>query len=195
MPLVEDCNDSIDVQLIKCYTTREIRIAHSAIVPAIALSDTFLQSPTIKPAPANIPANATKPVKLLPTSQPDSSPANPTSATTSPTRVETMNSDSKNFSVALDRSRKSSHINRRSALRALGVSLALPSLQLMTPTSLRASNDLVSPVRLAWVFFPNGTNAERWFPKGKGTEWEFSPSLAPLAENRLDLNVLKGLAN
>jgi hypothetical protein len=105
-----------------------------------------------------------------------------------------MNSDSKNFSVALDRSRKSSHINRRSALRALGVSLALPSLQLMTPTSLRASNDLVSPVRLAWVFFPNGTNAERWFPKGKGTEWEFSPSLAPLAENRLDLNVLKGLA-
>ena len=69
------------------HYTRDKDRSLRAMVQAIALSDTFLQSPTIKPAPANIPANTTKPVKLLPTSQPDSSPANPTSATTSPTGV------------------------------------------------------------------------------------------------------------
>jgi len=57
-----------------------------------------------------------------------------------------------------------------------------------------AESGVVSPTRLAWVFFPNGTNAERWFPKGKDTEWELSPSLEPLAECKGDFNVLRGLA-
>jgi hypothetical protein len=105
-----------------------------------------------------------------------------------------MNHDAKNFSVSLDRSKRTNSINRRSALRALGVSLALPSLQIMGTASASLSNNPISPVRLAWVFFPNGTNAERWFPKGAGKDWEFSSSLAPLSENRNDLNILKGLA-
>ena len=95
----------------------------------------------------------------------------------------------------LDRSFKQKQLNRRTLLRGLGVALALPSLNLMRPAvAALADNAPIAPTRLAWVFFPNGTNAERWFPKGKGTEWELSPSLEPLAECKADFNVMRGLA-
>lgn len=75
------------------------------------------------------------------------------------------------------------------------MSLALPCLDVMKPAvAAFAENATSPPTRLAWVFFPNGTNAERWFPKGKGTDWELSPSLEPLAECKGDFNVLRGLA-
>jgi len=86
-----------------------------------------------------------------------------------------------------------SRLSRRTVLRGVSASLALPMLDVMKTAS-AASTPGASPVRLAWVFFPNGTNAERWFPSGKGTEWQFSPSLEPLAECRNDLNIIKGLA-
>ena len=96
----------------------------------------------------------------------------------------------------LDRSVACSRINRRTLLRGLGVSLALPSLNLMQTPLARAveQGTAASPVRLAWVFFPNGTNAERWLPKGKGLDWQLSPSLEPLADCKSDFNVLRGLA-
>ncbi len=96
---------------------------------------------------------------------------------------------------ALHRSFKQRQLSRRTLLRGVGVALALPCLDLMKPAvAAMAENGTTAPTRLAWVFFPNGTNAERWFPKGKGTDWELSPSLEPLAECKADFNVLKGLA-
>ncbi len=83
-------------------------------------------------------------------------------------------------------------LDRRTVLRAFGASIALPMLEVMRTA--QAAEAATTPVRLAWVFFPNGTNADRWFPKGSGTEWEWSPSLEPLADHRNDLNVLRGLA-
>jgi hypothetical protein len=104
-----------------------------------------------------------------------------------------LNSDS--FDVRLDPAEKQSRIHRRTLLRGLGVSLALPSLNLMKPASAILESQSSTPTRLAWVFFPNGTNAERWFPKqGSGTDWELSPSLEPLAPVKGEINVLRGLA-
>jgi len=95
----------------------------------------------------------------------------------------------------LERSFKQRQLSRRTLLRGVGVSLALPCLNIMKPAvAAFAENATSPPTRLAWVFFPNGTNAERWFPKGKGTDWELSPSLEPLAECKGDFNVLRGLA-
>ncbi len=89
-------------------------------------------------------------------------------------------------------------LKRRTVLRGLGASLALPMLDVMRSTSVVAASvtasETVAPVRLAWVFFPNGTNAERWFPTGTETDWKMSPSLEPLESCRSDFNVLKGLA-
>jgi hypothetical protein len=47
---------------------------------------------------------------------------------------------------------------------------------------------------MAWIFFPNGTNADRWLPEGEGTDWKLTPSLEPLADLRSDFLVLRGLA-
>lgn len=99
-----------------------------------------------------------------------------------------------NRDVALPNTRSATHIDRRTVLRGLGVSLALPYLNLMNSSSVIASPVASTPTRLAWVFFPNGTNADRWFPKGSGTNWELSQSLEPLAPCKNDINVLKGLA-
>jgi hypothetical protein len=50
------------------------------------------------------------------------------------------------------------------------------------------------PVRLAWVFIPNGTNSERWLTKADGDSWKVTPSLEPLAELKKDISVFRGLA-
>lgn len=98
--------------------------------------------------------------------------------------------------VPMERLGRSPRIDRRTILRSAGASLALPLLGAMKPLASAASvaSESGAPLRMAWVFFPNGTNAERWFPTGKGSDWALSSSLEPLAECRNDVNILKGLA-
>jgi len=91
----------------------------------------------------------------------------------------------------------STRIHRRTVLRQIGLhglaaSMALPMLDAMRPAL--AAEASQKPVRLAWIFFPNGTNADRWAPKGSGSQWELSPTLEPLADCRNDFSVMKGLA-
>jgi len=57
-----------------------------------------------------------------------------------------------------------------------------------------AEPSIQRPVRLAWVFFPNGTHPESWQPKTLGREWEITPSLESLTELKQDITVLSGLA-
>lgn len=87
-------------------------------------------------------------------------------------------------------------ISRRTLLRGAGATLGLPVLDLMLPKAgLRAdSATLAAPVRLAWIFFPNGTNPQNWEPKTEGPNWELTPSLEPLSEHKQDFSVLSGLA-
>jgi len=101
-----------------------------------------------------------------------------------------------NPEIPMERLGRTLRMDRRTVLRGAGVSLALPLLGAMNPLVSAAArgSETASPLRLAWIFFPNGTNAERWFPTGSGNDWTLSPSLEPLAACRNDLNVLKGLA-
>jgi len=88
-------------------------------------------------------------------------------------------------------------LSRRSVLRGLGVAVGLPSLEAMMPRTglLRAADAAAKPpVRLAWVFFPNGTNPKQWEPASDATELELKPSLEPLAEFKQDFSILTGLA-
>lgn len=90
-----------------------------------------------------------------------------------------------------------SRISRRTVLRGAGATLGLPMLDMMLPkTRLRGSESGNSqpPVRLAWVFFPNGTNPQRWQPQTTGRDWEILSSLEPLREHKSDISVLSGLA-
>lgn len=89
------------------------------------------------------------------------------------------------------------NISRRSVLRGLGVAVGLPALEAMAPSTrlLRAAEAAAKPpVRLAWIFFPNGTNPRQWEPTKEGADWDLKPSLEPLAELRQDFSILSGLA-
>jgi hypothetical protein len=79
---------------------------------------------------------------------------------------------------------------RRTVLRGIGATLALPFLEAMAPTAKAA----VKPTRRFLAFYvPNGMAMEYWTPKGEGTSFEFSPILEPLAPFRNQLLVLSGM--
>jgi len=79
---------------------------------------------------------------------------------------------------------------RRTLLRGLGTSLALPLLDAMLPAQTRAPK----PVRRFQTFYvPNGMAMEYWTPKGEGRQFELSPILEPLAPFREQMLVLSGI--
>ncbi len=79
---------------------------------------------------------------------------------------------------------------RRTVLRGLGSTLALPFLDAMAP-SLRAA---AKPVQRFQTFYvPNGMAMEYWSPKGEGSDFALSPILEPLAAYRNQMLVLSGI--
>jgi len=84
----------------------------------------------------------------------------------------------------------SKSLTRRTVLRGIGASLALPFLEAMVPSAKAAAK----PVRRFLTFYvPNGMAMEYWSPKGEGTGFELSPILQPLAPFRDQMLVLSGL--
>jgi hypothetical protein len=89
---------------------------------------------------------------------------------------------------------------RRTFLRGLGASLALPLLDAMVPAMTALAQTPARPVRrLGFIYLPNGvarnfTGINYWTPVGEGSAFEFSPILAPLAPYRERLVVISGLA-
>jgi len=91
-------------------------------------------------------------------------------------------------------------IPRRTFLRGLGASLALPMLEAMAPPTrlLAAGAGLGAssrPLRMAFLYVPNGANMADWTPKQVGAEFELPSILEPLAEVKSDIQVLSGLAH
>jgi hypothetical protein len=69
------------------------------------------------------------------------------------------------------------HLSRRTFVRGMGVTVALPFLDAMAP-ALSAAD---APVRrLGFVYIPMGMNPVLWMPKEEGRISELSPSLASL---------------
>ncbi|QGJ68536.1 Secreted protein containing DUF1552 [Planctomycetales bacterium 10988] len=87
-------------------------------------------------------------------------------------------------------------IPRRTLLKGLGASLALPWLEAMTPTicSAAQSKQLSEPPRrIAYLFMPNGVRPDHWTPPGDGEKWEMTPMLKPLANVKDELILLENL--
>src|SRR5437899_9673674 len=85
-------------------------------------------------------------------------------------------------------------ISRRTMLRGIGTAVALPLLDAMVPALTAAQNSPAKAVRrFGVVYHPNGVIQEKGFPKGAGTEFEFSPILSPLQPFRDQLVVITGL--
>jgi hypothetical protein len=94
---------------------------------------------------------------------------------------------------------------RRTFLRGVGTTLALPFLDAMRPlhSRLLAKGDLSGPpIRLGYVYTPNGIVGAcdksprpfMWTPKTAGAQFEFSPTMKALEPFRDQVNVFSGLA-
>jgi uncharacterized protein DUF1552 len=89
---------------------------------------------------------------------------------------------------------------RRTFLRGVGATVALPLLDAMVPALSALAKTVGAPVRrLGFMYAPNGmaiTSAVNyWKPKGEGTSFELSPILRPLAPFRNELVVVSGLSH
>jgi hypothetical protein len=83
---------------------------------------------------------------------------------------------------------------RRTVLRGLGATVALPLLDAMLPAFSLRGRAAGSPVHRFQAFYvPNGMAMEYWSPKGEGTAFEISPILEPLDAFRDQMLVLSGI--
>ena len=89
------------------------------------------------------------------------------------------------------------HISRRTVLKGVGATIALPLLDAMSPAATLWAKTAAgsSPRRLAFVGFPHGAIMDRWSPLQTGTGYEMSTILAPLAPFREHLTIVSGLRN
>lgn len=82
-----------------------------------------------------------------------------------------------------------SRVSRRSVLRGLGASVALPWLELFAPSAAHASTSS-GPSRLLVHVSPNGMPMDRWRPAGPA--WGTSPILAPLTRHADHVTIVQG---
>lgn len=82
---------------------------------------------------------------------------------------------------------------RRNFLRGAGLAVGLPMLESLLPRSAQAAGG-TPPVRMAFVFFPNGAIMPAWKPKEAGSEYAMPDTLAALKKFRESLTVVTGLA-
>ena len=77
---------------------------------------------------------------------------------------------------------RKAHLPRRTVLRGLGATLALPLLDSMAPALTALSKTAAAPVRRLGVFYvPNGMSMPYWSPPEEGPLAELPPTLRSLA--------------
>src|SRR5262245_36751237 len=93
---------------------------------------------------------------------------------------------------------KDYRLSRRTVLRGLGVSIALPWLESLPIWAADATGTAASnqpPVRLAVLFAGNGFHSKEWSAKGEGRAMELGKVLEPLADYREKMLFIRGLYN
>jgi Protein of unknown function (DUF1552) len=86
-------------------------------------------------------------------------------------------------------------LSRRTVLRGLGISIALPFLDAMLPSPLisAGAEEMSPPLRAAFLYVPNGVHMPAWTPRSLGSAFELPPILEPLGPVKDDILVLSGL--
>jgi hypothetical protein len=89
-------------------------------------------------------------------------------------------------------------VSRRTMLRGLGVSMALPwmeSLSVWGDDAKAVAGAGEAPVRLAVLFAGNGFHSKEWWAEGAGADMKLGKVLEPIASFREKLLFVKGLYN
>ena len=89
-------------------------------------------------------------------------------------------------------------LSRRTVLRGIGVTMALPWLESIPAwggTISQAGVPVNFPKRFAVMFMGNGINGNHWWARGNGAEMKLGKSLQPLEPIKHKINVINGLFN
>ena len=101
-------------------------------------------------------------------------------------------------------SKSNGTISRRTVLRGLGVTMALPWMESMawaSPAQSAVPGNMVTtaagrfPKRFAVIFMGNGINGNHWWARGQGAEMKLGKTLQPLEPLKHKVNVINGLFN
>lgn len=88
------------------------------------------------------------------------------------------------------------YLPRRTVLRGLGASVALPFLDAMVPASTALAQTAAAPkARLGFFYLPHGAIMEHWTPNQVGREFELKRILQPLASFQDKMTIVSGLDN
>jgi hypothetical protein len=88
------------------------------------------------------------------------------------------------------------HLSRRTVLRGMGASIALPLLDAMIPARTAFAKTAAAPMpRFGFVYFPHGAIMDRWSPAATGKEFDIPQILKPLEPYRSHLTIVSGLRN
>ena len=91
------------------------------------------------------------------------------------------------------------HFSRRTFLRGVGVTMALPWMESRSVWGDDATGVLKpasqAPTRLGVLFSGNGFHTGKWWAKGEGKQMELGPVLEPLSDFREKMVLVQGLYN
>lgn len=97
------------------------------------------------------------------------------------------------------------HLHRRQFLRGIGAGIALPALHSLIPSRVFAEAAKAAeagkagltasgmPLRMAFLYHPNGVNVDKWAPKGSGKEYQFNETQQPYAKFKNDFQIISGM--
>lgn len=101
---------------------------------------------------------------------------------------------------------RAANLSRRRFLRGVGACMALPALESLLPGSALGSVAQAAggaapgataasgaPLRMAFVYFPNGAIQPNWWPTGEGKDFQLARTLEPLEKIKDKIQVLGGL--
>ncbi|HLQ76929.1 MAG TPA: hypothetical protein VK210_06220, partial [Terriglobia bacterium] len=72
------------------------------------------------------------------------------------------------------------HIHRRTFLRGVGTTLALPLLESMLPAQTPLKKAMTTPKRFVGIWHPHGAAPGYWSPTQEGANFEYSFITKPL---------------
>jgi hypothetical protein len=88
------------------------------------------------------------------------------------------------------------HLDRRTFLRGVGTTLALPLLDAMIPAARAQRLTAAAPVRrLAFIYFPLGVTREGWYPIGEGADYQLNTAMKALEAHKSKFLILTGLSS
>ena len=84
-------------------------------------------------------------------------------------------------------------VNRRTFLRGLGATIAVPYLEVMGRSTIFAQTGQREPRRLACFYIPGAIDRHGWFPRDTGRNYTLASTHQPLSRHRDDFTVISNL--